>query len=136
MERETISVDDLSGLERLLRKERSGRILLNLPALNAAEAKTWQSRLNSHYSNCGCSTGQVFLTGIFGPYLIALWFRAGSLPWPWWVEVLLAITLFFGSALLGKATGLTMASRRLRNDVNTLTALLRERGRRDGDGMR
>ena len=128
MTRGFISIHDSTTLRQLASKERRGRIVLQLPSLTADETVCWQKILNADYSNCGCSTGQIFVLALFIPYLISIPVRfTCSMGWPWGWEVAVGIGVLLGSAVLGKTVGLKLARRRLLQSIDGLMNLIKVR---------
>jgi hypothetical protein len=128
MNRESISIHDLTTLRQLALKERRGHIVLQFPSLTADETVRWQKILNAHYSNCGCTTGQIFVLALFIPYLISIVLRfTYSIGWSWRWEVAVGLGVLLGSATLGKTVGLKLARKRLRKSIGDLIKLIKTR---------
>lgn len=129
MQANTIKITDAALLRKLQTRRLPAEIFLELNGLGPDEALTWQRQLNKHYSDCGCSTGTVFVLVTISATLLSfftrLWYGKTLSPW---LEGLILLALFLMSAGTGKAVGLWRARRRLEK---TVEELIKELGRRE-----
>ena len=118
------TADDLTRL--LDRTQHYRAIRLDAPGVPEPQRQRWQDDLAHHYSGCGCGIGNLFgLAGVAvaGAYL--LYVDAFSNPAVnLWLQGGVAFALVVAFAAAGKWVGLRRAHQRLRNAVQSLTAVL------------
>lgn len=116
-------ITDLEGL-RSLGKSRSFRsrepIVIRLPDLSAAQTEELTSRINGYRNECGCSLGAKTMTAGLVVMLIFLCASYGAFTTRFLMRLPFAFLVAFVCAGAGKATGILLARRRLRLELDQL----------------
>lgn len=116
-------ITDMEGL-RGLGKSRSFRsrepIVIRLPNLSATEAEALTSRINGYRNECGCSLGAKSMTAGLVVMLVSLFASYGAFTTSFLLRLPFAFLFAFVCAGAGKATGVFLARRRLRLELDQL----------------
>lgn len=119
MYRKASTIASKEDLEKLL-QERPSRITLLIEGLDPSEAAIWEHRLNKRLSDCGCSTGAMFLFFGVAAYAIGLWLDAEVLPSGWLGRILFGLLVLVASVCIGKGVGLLWSRRQFEGTVRKL----------------
>lgn len=134
MKQHELIISDQTALWQLLEKQhltkkimpRTSKIILNLDRLTPSETYSWQRKLNSLYSDCGCSTGAIAMFLSIVVYLLYLFFGPEGVSSISRTDGLIGVLVFFVSAGAGKVLGISRARWNFRRAVKKLVHRLQE----------
>jgi len=121
-----VSIQHRTQLASLLNKHKRIDFTFEFAALDDAENKRWFKKIRQNYFSCGCSTGAVFM-------MSALVLSLATFVYTWvfqkqLLSVMACMYLFVFvccSAAVGKITGKIIAYKKLKEDVNKLSLILK-----------
>ena len=127
LDQKKIIVSDAKSLFSLTKAHARGRVLIDLPQLTQRETSEWETRINSHRDDCGCSMGAKFCLVSTVLYYLHLFILPRDFLMGIWPRVILGVPVALIAAGAGKGLGLLFARMRLKRTITQLSCLLRSR---------
>lgn len=124
------SLNQLFSGDRLIREKSIQRELkLHFAELSSKETKYWESRINRHYSACGCLQGSIAIILALGCFFTYLFLRPSEFLINW-LDGTKALVLFIASGAIGKIMGLKLSKRHLRKTILELKCVLQDNAKK------